>query len=240
MDTRDCRSSDTAPTPIAVESDIVRIAVFDDSPLFRAGVVHVLNAEPDLEVVLESGSDSAIRQLATELVLDIVILDSDLMAAGEDVLRYIIGVHPATRFLVMSHSPDPDQVLAIFAAGARGYILKRASRYEFVEAVRALHRNQGYMSPTLGAAILASASLAVQLKSAIANPMARLTFRESEIFTLLAAGLTNSEIGRRLDVTEKTIKHYVTGIFEKLNVRNRVEAAMLLRPGVKAEIAPRS
>ena len=131
--------------------------------------------------------------------------------------------------LVMAVTPDQEQALATFGAGARGYVLKGVSASELLEAVRALHRREGYVSPTLGAMILASASLDGRVKGATASPLAALTFREGEIFSLLAGGLKNREIGRRLGVTEKTIKRYVTHIFEKLHVRNRVEAAMLSR-----------
>src|SRR5262245_19204848 len=232
------RPSGRAPVP--AEPDIIRIAVFDDWSLFREAVVHVLDTEPDMEVVLESGSGSPVRPLMAGLSFDIAVVDANLMAVGKILWQIIIGVCPAAKILVMAHSLDRDQLLAIFAAGVRGYILKGASKYEFVDAVRALHRNEGYMSPTVGASMLANACPVIRQRAANSDPLAQLSFRESEILNLLAAGLKNSEIGRRLGVTEKTIKRYVTRIFEKLHVRNRVEAAMLLRPGTKTENVPRS
>jgi len=98
-----------------------------------------------------------------------------------------------------------------------------------VQAVHALHRGEGYVSPDIAAIILTQASLAKRRAGPNTSLPAQLTFREGEIFNLLASGLTNREIGQRLGVTENTIKRYFTRIFEKLHVRNRVEAAMLSR-----------
>jgi DNA-binding NarL/FixJ family response regulator len=215
---------------------VIRIAVFDNNPLFRAGIVHVLNSEPGMEVVAQGGSGSDALRRAAQLSLDIVVLDSELIAADNELWRTIIGLRPAVEILVMAFSPDQEEVAATFAAGARGYIPKGVSPNELLETVRALYRHEGYLSPALGATMLANASLASRMKDGKANPLSQLTSREEEIFNLLAVGLKNKEIGRRLDVTEKSIKHYVTHIFEKLHVRNRVEAAMLLRPEPKPQL----
>jgi DNA-binding NarL/FixJ family response regulator len=223
----------------AAECGAIRIAVFDDNPLFRAGIVHVLNAEPSMEVVAEGSSGLNTLRLGAELSLDIVVLDSDLMTADGNLWRSFSGLIPDVKILVMAFNPDQEQVLAAFAAGAQGYILKGVSGHELLEAVRALHRSEGYVSPALAATMLANVSLAGRAKGANANPQAKLTFREEEIFNLLAAGLKNREIGRRIGVTEKTVKRYVTRIFEKLHVRNRVEAAMLSKPGAKLPFVPR-
>ena len=109
--------------------------------------------------------------------------------------------------------------------------MKQISGLELVEAVRAVHRGEGYVSPTVAATLLTNATLGQRVKPASASPLDQLTFREGEIFRLLAAGQKNGEIGQRLALTEKSVKRYVTSIFEKLQVRNRVEAAMLSRSG---------
>jgi DNA-binding CsgD family transcriptional regulator len=127
-------------------------------------------------------------------------------------------------------------MFAAFAAGARGYLLKEVTGPQLLEAVHALHRGEGFVSPGLAAAMLIKTSL---LHSSNKGPstsrLTQLTYREGQIFELLPTGLTNREIGGRLGMTEKTIKRYLTHIFEKLHVRNRVEAAMLSRLELKAE-----
>jgi DNA-binding NarL/FixJ family response regulator len=213
--------------------------VFDANPLFRAGIIHVLSAEPDMEVVAEGGSMSDALRRGAELSSDVVILDSDLMTVDMNLWRSIIGICPDVKMLVMAFSVDENQVLAAFAAGARGYVLKGVSGCELIEAVRALHRDEGYVSPALAATMLTKASLAGRMKTSGASALNQLTHRENEIFDLLASGLKNREIGRRLDVSEKTIKRYVTRIFEKLHVRNRVEAAMLSKAAPRPQPAPK-
>jgi len=180
-----------------------------------------------------------VNDTGAELCPDIVVLDSGLMMTDMNLWRSIIGLCPAVKILVMALNADDEQVLAAFAAGARGYVLKGVSGCELLEAVRALHRGEGYVSPALAATMLAKASLAGRMKGAVASPLNQLTYRESEIFNLLASGLKNREIGRRLDVSEKTIKRYVTRIVEKLHVRNRVEAAMLSKVVSRPQLVPK-
>ena len=115
-----------------------------------------------------------------------------------------------------------------FAAGVRGCVLKGAGRLELLEAVRDVYRGEGYLSPTLAASMMRTLAGPIDSGEKARHP-AQLTYREDQIFRLLSAGLKNKEIGRRLNLSEKSIKRYVTCIFEKLNVRNRVEAAMVSR-----------
>src|SRR5262249_12108475 len=145
---------DSAVTCIVSQLGAIRIAVFDGSPLFRAGIVHTLNAEPDMEVVLESDSGSGTHHLGAGVALDIAVLDADLMEADKNLWHSIIRVCPASRILVMAQSSDQGKILATFAAGARGYILKGVTKHDFLAAIRALYRDEGYVLPALGAAML--------------------------------------------------------------------------------------
>ena len=123
-----------------------------------------------------------------------------------------------------------------FAAGVRGCVLKGAGRLELLEAVRDVSRGEGYLSPTLAASMMRTLAGPIDSGEKAQHP-AQLTYREDQIFRLLSAGLKNKEIGRRLNLSEKSIKRYVTCIFEKLNVRNRVEAAMLSRTTSQQDLA---
>ena len=116
-------------------------------------------------------------------------------------------------------------------------MLKGGRRHELVDAVGAAHRDEGYVSPSLAALLMRNQ--ATTKNGAAAKSVSELTFREGQIFDLLSKGLKNKEIGIRLNLSEKSIKRYVTCIFEKLNVRNRVEAAMLSKarsPGPAAKM----
>jgi DNA-binding NarL/FixJ family response regulator len=213
-------------------SKAVKIAVVDQSPLFRAGVVHVLNAGRGLEVV--SVSDTF--QLGAIPPPDVVILDADLMMSAIGAARSNFGFSFFSKVLVLAWRLDEDQFLAAFAAGARGYLLKGASESQVLEAVFAVHRGEGYVSPGVAATMLTRRCHERHGKGGNENLADQLSHREGEIFKLLPTGLTNREIGQRLDLTENTIKRYLTRIFEKLHVRNRVEAAMLSRLELKAEV----
>jgi two-component system nitrate/nitrite response regulator NarL len=205
-------------------SDVIRIAVFDENPLFRAGIVQVLNAEPGLEILVASDT----FYLGTTPLPDVVILESNIMSKLS-LAHSISGLRSSVKILVLAASMDEEQFFAAVAAGVRGYLLKDVNGAELVDAVHALHRGEGYVSPSF-AAILLIQPLAKPGKGANAHLLAQLTYREGEILKLLTVGLTNREIGRQMGVTEKAIKCDFTHIFGKLHVRNRVEAAMLLRP----------
>ena len=212
----------------------IKIAAFDEEPLFRAGIIHVLNADPRIQVIAEGSSASEVLKLSKELSPDIIILDANLLDEG---MSPIAALSSDVKIIVLS--ANKTQVHAALAAGARGYVLKGVSRHEFLDAVWIVHRGDGYVSPALAVDImdmmLTRAGQARRGRSTNTDPLSQLSYREGQIFKLLSAGLKNKEIGARLALSEKSIKRYVTGIFEKLNVRNRVEAALFANAGSGVE-----
>jgi DNA-binding NarL/FixJ family response regulator len=212
----------------------VKVAVFDPCPLLRAGIACVLQTDPHVDVI----SVAETFELGLAPACDVVVMDAAVMMSALGATRSNQGFRFKARLLVLAFSLDEDQFLAAFAAGARGYLLKGAREYELVEAVHAVHSGDGYVSPGV-AAIMLSRSGGDRREGGV-KPRAidRLSHREGEIFKLLPTGLTNREIGQRLGVTENTIKRYFTRIFEKLHVRNRVEAAMLSRLDATTEVVP--
>src|SRR6266404_7596641 len=166
-------------------SDAIRIAVFDESPLFRAGIVHVLSAEPGLKVVAASHT----FDIGSTPLPDVVILDSNIMMGSLGLARSISGLRSSVKILVMAASLDEEQFFSAFSAGARGYLLKGVNEPQLLEAVHALHRGEGYVSPSLAAIMLTQPNLAKRGKGASTSLLAQLTYREGEIFKLLPAGL---------------------------------------------------
>ena len=135
--------------------------------------------------------------------------------------REITAALPATRVVMLTVSEDEDDLLAAMKAGASGYVLKGAAASELVDVLQKIHAGEVYVAPGLAWGLLREMS---RPRSA---PLDELSAREREVLELVAAGLSNQEIGDRLGLAEKTIKHYMTSILGKLRVRSRVEAALL-------------
>jgi two-component system, NarL family, nitrate/nitrite response regulator NarL len=210
----------------------IRVLVVDDHPLFRQGVVHSLNSDPGLSVVGETASGQEALQLARELLPDVVLLDISMPGWNGLVTAEKITIAcPATTIVMLTVSEDKDKLFAAFKAGARAYVLKGVSARELVNVVRTAASGEVYVSPSLAAEMLVSLT-----QGQAPDPLQELTAREREILGLIGAGLTNREIGERIFLSEKTIKHYVTNILQKLQVRSRVEAALLASQHDKASL----
>jgi two-component system, NarL family, nitrate/nitrite response regulator NarL len=205
-------------------SESIRILVADDHPLFREGVVHSLAPEADLAVVGQASSGEEALRMARELLPDVVLLDIGMQGwDGIETAQKIAIACPAARIMMLTVVEDEDKLLASFKAGARAYVLKGVSAHDLARVVRSVAQGEVYVTPSLAAGIL----LTLSRGHVAQDPLGELTERESEILNLVVRGLTNREIGERLHLSEKTIKHYITNILEKLHVRSRVEAAML-------------
>jgi two-component system, NarL family, nitrate/nitrite response regulator NarL len=204
-------------------SDAVSVLVVDDHPLFRQGVVHSLGSDPELNVVGEAASGEEALRLARELLPDVVLLDISMPGwNGLVTAEKIATACPASAIVMLTVSEDKDKLLAAFKAGARAYVLKGISAQELASVVQSVARGDVYVSPSLAAEMLVSLT-----NHQGHDPLQELTDREREILRLIGTGQTNREIGEKLFLSEKTIKHYVTNILQKLQVRSRVEAALL-------------
>ena len=201
----------------------IRVLVVDDHPLFRQGVVQALGAERNLKIVGEAASGEEALKLACALLPDVVLLDISMPGWGGLVTsEKITTACPATVIVMLTVSEDKDKLLAAFKAGARAYVLKGVSARELANVLRSAVAGEVYVSPSLASEMLVSLT-----RGSAPDPLQELTDREREILSLIGNGLTNREIGERIFLSEKTIKHYVTNILQKLQVRSRVEAALL-------------
>jgi DNA-binding NarL/FixJ family response regulator len=215
-------------------ADRISILVADDHPLFREGVVHSLASEPDFDVVGQACSGEDALRMACDLVPDVVMLDITMPGwGGIATAEKIRAACPATKVLMLTVAEDEDKLLASFKAGARAYVLKGVSAHELARVVRSVALGEVYVTPSLAAGILVT----LTRSPAPQDPLEGLTERESEILKLVVEGLTNRQIGERLHLSEKTIKHYITNILEKLHVRSRMEAAMLAVRGGRQDAA---
>lgn len=199
----------------------IRVIVADDHPMFRAGVVASLSAAQDVEVVAEGGDRDEALSLARQHLPDVVVLDVNMPGGGIAAARDITTACPAVRVVMLTVSEDEDDLLAAMKAGASGYVLKGAGGSELIGVLRAVNAGDVYVAPTLAWGMLR------ELSTPKAGPLDALSAREREVLELVGEGLSNQEIGERLHLAEKTVKHYMTNILGKLQVRSRVEAALL-------------
>ncbi len=212
----------------------IRILLADDHPLFREGVAHSLGADADLEVVAQAGSAEEAVELAHRLRPDMVLLDIGMPGMGGIAAAGQIAADlPGVRIMMLTVSEDRDSLFAALKAGAHGYVLKGVSASELRSAARRVAGGEAYITPALAAELLFEFSRPVA-----SDPLCELTAREAEVLGLIGQGCTNREIGERLHLAEKTVKHYVTLILQKLQVRSRTEAAVLAvkreSPGVRS------
>ncbi|WP_420631140.1 response regulator [Candidatus Leptofilum sp.] len=205
-------------------SDSIRILIADDHPLFREGVAQSLSGEPGFTVVGQAGSGEEAFSLVGELLPDLLLLDVTMPGnGGIATASKVATAWPVVHIMMLTVSEDQDTLLAALKAGARGYVLKGVTARELANAVRVVAGGDIYISPALAGGILFELTANRQDD----DPLTTLTDRERDILNLVAEGLTNREIGERLHLAEKTIKHYMTNVLQKLHVRSRVEAALL-------------
>jgi two-component system, NarL family, nitrate/nitrite response regulator NarL len=205
-----------------LSGESIRVVVADDHPLFREGVITSLQSVDDIMVVGQaSDADGAFRVVRDELP-DVVLLDVTMPGGGLQAAARIATACPATKIIMLTVSEDEDDLLTAMKSGASGYVLKGVSARELTGVVRSVNAGEVYVAPSLAFGLLREMS-----KPRTVDPLAELSQRERQVLELVASGLSNQEIGLKLGLAEKTIKHYMTNILTKLQVRSRVEAALL-------------
>jgi two-component system nitrate/nitrite response regulator NarL len=207
-------------------SDKIQLVIVDDHPLFREGVVNTLRAEPDLEVVGQGTTAEDAIRLVDDLLPDLILLDLAIPGGGMNAAQAIMTACPVTKIVILTASEEEDHVVLALKTGAQAYILKGVSARELVSILRAVGAGIGYVPPALAAHLLTELTGGAAARPAD-NILNELTERECQILERVATGCSNKEIGRQLSLSEKTVKHYMTNILQKLQVRNRVEAALL-------------
>lgn len=204
-------------------SNHIRILLADDHPLFREGVAHSLAEEPDFEIIAQASSGEEAVELAHRLHPDIVLLDVSMAGMGGiAAAQRIAHSAPVMRIMMLTVSENRENLMAALKAGAHGYVLKGVSAGELRAITRRVANGEAYVTPALAADMLTEFSQPHPIDS-----FSELTPRETQILEFLSQGLTNREIGERLYLAEKTVKHYMTSILQKLHVRSRTEAALI-------------
>jgi DNA-binding NarL/FixJ family response regulator len=206
--------------------DKIRLVIVDDHSIFREGLLSVLSTEPDIEIVGEGASAEDAVRLAHELLPDIIFMDISMPGGGLNAAQTIVENYPVVKIIILTGSEGEAHVMTALKTGARAYVLKGVAARELVNILHMVHSGEIYVTPTLAASLLSEMTTGARNESS-ESTFEKLTEREHEILALIAAGTSNKEIGLQLHLTEKTVKHYVTNILQKLQVHNRVQAAIL-------------
>lgn len=213
--------------PKKVPSDPIRIGVVDDHPLMRQGIVQALGREPDFMVVAEGQSAADAIGIAERLLPDVMLIDINMPGGGLAALERIAERCPAVACIVITVREDEETVGRALRIGARGYVLKGISGADLARTIRSIQQGEVYITPALAARLLGGPSPDRSKSGDHGALLDSLTEREVEILNLIAKGMINKQIGGELGLSEKTVKHYVTNILQKLQVSNRVEAALI-------------
>ena len=203
----------------------MRLVIIDDHPLYREGVVSALSGEADMTVVAEGASaDDAVR-LTTSLRPDILLLDLGIPGDGLTAISAISAAASTTRIVILTVAASEDMLIMAVNSGAVSYVLKGVTGRELAKIVRDAHAGRRYVPPELAANVLTGRSGGPTSRPI--NPLDELTERERHILAMVGDGATNLEIARALSLAEATVKNTMTTIMQKMQVRNRVEAAVL-------------
>jgi DNA-binding NarL/FixJ family response regulator len=199
---------------------IPRVVIVDDHQLFRAGVRSELDGL--VEIVGEAATvDEAVERIGEERP-DVVLLDVHMPGGGGvEVMRRVAQALPATRFLALSVSDDPEDVIAVIRAGARGYVTKTVSGAELADAIRRVREGDAVFSPRLAGFVLDA--FAGSLPARIDAELDQLTTREREVLRYIARGYLYKEIALRLGISVKTVEAHVSAVLRKLQLSNRHE-----------------
>ena len=213
----------------------MRIVIVDDHNLFREGLATIIQQEADIEVVGLVGTVHEAVEVVRTLKPEIVLMDFSLPdGTGADATRKILQENPDCKVVFMTMSERDEDLLASIRSGAVGYLLKNMSPSKLVAALRSVQHGESALSRSMTLKLMKEFSRTKDPVLAGDPTLGKLTGREKEILTELADGKTNLEIANQLYIAENTVKYHVHSILEKLNLRNRKEAAQFARKhGIK-------
>lgn len=213
---------------LPLDPNRIRVLLVDDSEMVRTGLRTLLSTEASIEVVGEAASVAQGVQACDQLKPHVVLLDIRLPdGSGIDACRQILQRSPDTRVLIVTSVIDDAVVDDAIRAGAHGYLLKEIDGRGLVNAIRDVAAGKSILDPAITARVLKL----VKSSGPGRDPLAVLSAQEKRVLALIAEGLTNKEVAARLELSDKTVKNYLSTIFEKLHVTRRAEAAVIFAQG---------
>jgi len=206
------------------EKTPIRVYLLDDHDIVRRGLASLLESEPDIEIVGQSGLASEALPQILELRPDVAVLDANLPdGSGLDICREMRAADPGIKAMILTSYQDDDAISAAILAGAAGYVLKQIDGNSLVSGIRLVASGHSLIDRSVAARVMEQ----VEFHKRSLQVLSDLTPQQSKILFLIADGLTNREIAERLFLAEKTVKNHVTALLSRLGVAHRTQAALL-------------
>ena len=200
----------------------IRILIADPHELFREGLRRLINGEKDLSCVATIGDAESLFKIFSELIPDVVLLDSCLSEDIAVLIRSLKSINDSARLIVLTHSTDEGEIQACFQAGVDGYLTKDETQTHLMNAIRTVYGGEQVLCPVARLSI----SHLIAGKDEIQSELYPVSKRELEVITMVGKGMTNREIAIELNITEHTVASHCINIFRKLEVRSRTEAVL--------------
>ncbi len=201
-----------------------RILLVDDHAIVRLGLMTLLNDQPDMQVVGEAGTAAEAVNAVEKLQPDVVLMDIRLPGEGGiEATRQVTARFPKSKVVMLTSFADDELLMHAINAGAAGYVLKQVGNEELLRAIQAAARGEALLDPSTTARLLSHVRQAERKDEQ--DAFRELSDREMDVLKHLARGRTNAEIGRLLNLSEKTVGNYIGTMFEKLGLNNRIELA---------------
>jgi NarL family two-component system response regulator LiaR len=212
-------------------NDVIRVLVVDDHRLVRKGIISLLSARSEIEIVGEAENGEIALARSESLRPDVILLDLSMpVMDGLATIPALKKQEITAGILVLTSFSDDERVFAAVRAGALGYVLKDASVDELIDAIRSVSRGQPYLSPDVAQKLVRQMH---RNNTPVPGPEEPLSDREIEVLKLVATGLANSDIAERLAISERTVGAHISRILDKLGLTNRTQAALYaLREGL--------
>jgi DNA-binding NarL/FixJ family response regulator len=210
---------------------MISVLIVDDHAMVRSGLEHLLAVADGIELIGTAANGEEAVAAVRELRPDVVLMDISMpVLDGIGATEQITATHPETRIIVLTSFSDDRRIMAALRAGAAGYLLKHVGPDELLAAIRAAADGDAPLDPKAGRVLL-------QQQREL-RPAQDLSGREEEVLRLVAAGLANKQIARKLDISERTVKAHLTNVFQRLGVSDRTQAALWARdhlPGLGSD-----
>ncbi len=204
--------------------NILSVAFVDDHPILLSGMVHMFDSNPDFAVAGVGKCAEDLLEIVASKQPDVVVTDLNMPGDVMTAIGKIARAKGKTKVLVFTAVTAVEHAIAALEAGAKGYVLKGSQEDELEQAIRTVHAGETFVTPNFAASVVAGIRAAALRQAA--TVALRLSIREEQVLRLLLLGKTNREIAAALKISDKTVKHYMTLLMQRLNARNRIEVVL--------------